>query len=141
MNETPNPEVESGDQPHSNPPNPEPTPAAGRGVFDPLTRALRQGAEDARKTAEAAAPKVKSALADAAYHLAYGGAFAVSFSMTAARLLCPEVVKAGWRDGFQHGNAAAHRFAERCTRQADTAPPAAPSPIEPIPPAPQPGLS
>src|SRR5690349_3137889 len=66
-------------------------------VVDGFRSAFRHGAEDARKAAEKAIPRVKTAAADAAYTMAYGISFAVVFQWAAVKELAPESVKSGVR--------------------------------------------
>src|SRR5260221_572663 len=81
----------------------------GKCIMDSLGSAMRKGAEDARKAAEEAIPKVKSATSDAAYWMAYGISFAAVFQWTAAKNLTPECVKSGYRDGVKAGREAAEK--------------------------------
>ena len=71
--------------------------------IDALLSALRQGAEDARKAAEQAVPRIKAAVAEADYWAAYGLAFAAVFPWTVAKNITPDTVKAGCR---AHGSPA-----------------------------------
>ncbi|MBI5386052.1 MAG: hypothetical protein HZA90_15360 [Verrucomicrobia bacterium] len=121
--------------------SPDHTPQPKPSAFDPLRRALHQGADDARAAAEAAVPKLKRWVAEAARHTAYGAAYAVAFQFTAARLLCPEVIKDGCRRGSQAGATAAERWVERMWQQKNAAA-TSPSPFaEPLSPSPQPGIA
>src|SRR6266496_1052836 len=72
-----------------------PQPQLERRAFESLRDAIRKGAEDARTAAEEAIPKVKSAVAGAAYWTAYGAAFAAVFQWTFAKGLTPEPIKSG----------------------------------------------
>ncbi len=131
MNEPSNPNVEPGgmgqqENTASNPP--EAPPVIGPCVFRPVADALKKGAADARKSAEEAAPKIRSALARAAYDVSYGLSFAAAWQYTVAKLLCPEVVKQGMKDGVRKGSEPGERFAQ--PKQADSPTPAPPGPAE-----------
>lgn len=95
-------------------------------AFDPIRRALHQGAQDARAAATAAVPIVKRALAEAARQATYGAAYAVAFQITAVKLACPDVIKDGSCRGYDAGKAAAQQVAEmmrqRRARTTETAP-------------------
>jgi hypothetical protein len=84
----------------------------GKCILDSLTSAMRKGAEDARKAAEEAIPKVKAAASDAAYWMAYGVSFAAVFQWTVAKSFTPECVKSGYRDGVKAGREAAEKWVD-----------------------------
>lgn len=85
-------------------------PQTGKGLFDSASSAFREGAEDAKRAAKEAIPKLKSAAADAVYWAGYGVAYAAVFQWTVAKQLTPESLKAGWRDGVKAGRTAAENW-------------------------------
>jgi len=108
MNETSNPNPDSGNQDTAN----QSSQSSSRHcVFESVRRAAKEGAQEARAAAEKALPKVKAALSDATYWAAYGVSFATVFSYTVVTELAPECLKAGGRDGAQAGRRAAEEFA------------------------------
>jgi hypothetical protein len=112
----------------------------GQGVFDSLASALRKGADDARKQAEEAMPKIKAAAADAAYWTAYAVSFAAVFQWTLVKQFTPESVKKGGRDGAREGKKAAEDWTNELRRKKETA--STPPPMQAAGPAgesPQPG--
>ncbi len=98
-------------------------PEPGTPVFDAVASALRQGAEHARKAAEEALPKLKSAASDAAYWTAYGVTFAAVFQWTLIKTLAPEIVKNGCLDGVKAGKDAAAKWVEQLRQRQQPAPP------------------
>jgi hypothetical protein len=85
----------------------------GRRFFEDLSTAVRRGAEDARRAAEEAIPKVKTAAADAAYWTAYGVSFAAVFEWTVLKQITPDCVKTGCNDGVRAGREAAQNWFNR----------------------------
>src|SRR5690349_11369692 len=81
-----------------------------RRACDAVFSALNKGAEDARKAAEEALPRIKAAASEAAYWTAYGTAFAAVFQWTLVKHLTPETVKSGCRDGVKAGKDAAEKW-------------------------------
>lgn len=77
----------------------------GKRSFDTMISAMRTGAEDARKAAEEAIPKIKYAASSASYWAAYGVSFAVTFQWT--------LLKVGGGDGIKVGKEAAQQWLER----------------------------
>jgi hypothetical protein len=95
---------------------PKPAPELNRtSIFDAIASAVRKGAEHARKEAEEAMPRLKTAAADAAYWTAYGVVFAGVFQWTLVKTFTPDVVKKGCRDGVKAGRDAAERWVEQMT--------------------------
>ena len=94
----------------------EETTAKANTAEHPLNRlfsAMDKGAQDARKAAEHALPRIKAAVNQADYWAGYGLSFAATFSWTLARVLTPESMKSGARDGLQCGKDAAERVIEK----------------------------
>jgi hypothetical protein len=125
----------AGNHQHQN--NSQSAPPPRTPVFDALYSAVRRGAEQARKEAEAAFPKIKSAAADAAYWTAYGASFAAVFQWTVVKHLTPQPVKSGLRDGIKTGREAAENWVAEMKRRNTappvllTAPPAEPGSVNP----------
>jgi hypothetical protein len=84
----------------------------GRGLFESLRSGLNAGAEHARKAAEEAAPKIRTAASDATYWLGFGVSYATVFSYVLAKDLAPGGMKAGFTDGAEAGKKKAEEFAE-----------------------------
>lgn len=103
-----------------------------RRFFDDLSSSIRKGAEDARKVAEDAIPKVKTAAKDAAYWTAYGVSFAAMFEWTLLKHFTPECVKAGCRDGVRSGQQRADAWVNEM-RQRQQSSPTTPPPVQPSP--------
>lgn len=132
MNETPNPNPEvnpatesaeaqnSGDQATGNaeagPKTQERGSAWGR-----LRSALNSGADEARRQAEEAAPKIKAAFGDAVYFLGYGISFGAVFSFVVAKELTPAMFKKGCREGAAAGESAADRVSTDLRQRSDDA--------------------
>jgi hypothetical protein len=81
---------------------------AGMRPIDTIINAMRTGAEDARRAAEEAIPKLKYAASRASYWAAYGASFAAAFEWTLASV--------GGREGIRAGKEAAQRWLERVKR-------------------------
>jgi hypothetical protein len=84
----------------------------GRGLFESLRSGLNAGAEQARKAAEEAAPKIKTAVSDATYWFGFGVSYAAVFSYVLAKDLAPGGMKAGFSDGAEAAKKKAEEFAE-----------------------------
>jgi hypothetical protein len=83
--------------------------------LDSLLDSLRRGAQEARRAADRALPRVKTAAAEADY---WGGlAFAASFAAALVAEVTPEAAKRGCREGSQAGKQAARNW----TREAKDA--------------------
>jgi len=101
-------ETNSNDSNSHNTPNP--NQSAPR-PFARIASAMRTGAEDARKAAEEAMPRLKEAVASAAYWAAYGVSFAAVFEWT--------LLESGCRDGVKAGKAAATKWFEGAERASE----------------------
>ena len=99
-------------------------------LFESIRSAILQGAEDARRAAEEAIPKVKAAASAATYLTVYGLAYAAVFHWTVAMQLTPDSVKEGCRDGANAGRDAAQELMRNLKRRqaeaTSTPPPAGP---------------
>lgn len=135
MNEPSNPQNETGasnsPSPDSASPEAKSQPNSPRSVLESIGTAVHRGVEDAKRTAEQAMPKIKSAAADAAYWASYGVAFAAAFQWTLAKRLTPESVKTGWREGVKAGCERADKWADQLKRREENAAAAAPQPEDP----------
>src|SRR5262249_40427775 len=98
--------------------------------FERVISAVRTGADDARKAAEQAMPKIKAAASSAAYWAAYGASFATVFEWTLLELGC--------RDGIKAGKAAAEKWFDSIK---GTRPAPAESPVAPMSERPEPGAA
>ena len=89
-------------------------------VSDSLRSAFQKAADDARKAADEAIPRIKAAAAEAAYWTSYGVTFAAVFQWTLVKGLTPESVKSGSADGAKAGKQTAERWAATAPEKTDT---------------------
>ncbi|MBI4662553.1 MAG: hypothetical protein HY735_27380 [Verrucomicrobia bacterium] len=90
-------------------------------VLESVCDAIDKGAEDARRAAEKALPKLKRALSGAVYWVGYGVGFAAVFQWTLAKNLAPERMKSGCRDGVVAGREAAEKCVDKLRQRDQTA--------------------
>jgi hypothetical protein len=109
--------------------------------FDAFFSAMRDGAEDARKAAAQAIPKIKSAAANALYWSTYGVSYAAVFQWTVAKHFTPESVKTGARDGVKAGREAAEQWIEKLRNRKDAKSTGSPAESAPTGEAVQPGIA
>lgn len=81
------------------------SPNTSNRALDSVMTAVRTGADDARKAAEEAIPKIKSAAWKATYWTAYSVSFAAAFQWA--------LVRAGGSEGLKAGREAAEGWFER----------------------------
>ncbi len=97
-------------------------PKAHQSLFDSLANAVRKGAEDARREVDQGLPHLKQAASDAAYWTAYGVCFAAVFNWTLVKIITPERVKVGCKDGVRAGREAAENWVAEMRRRNDPKP-------------------
>lgn len=101
-----NPEMTS--EPHT-----ENTSEESKPSFNNFKDALKHGADDARAKAQEAAPKLKGAIAEAAFDLAYSVAYGTVFAGAFANEFVPQSVKEGLKKGAEAGRRASEKARER----------------------------
>ena len=143
MNNTPNSNLSQ--SPDANQPgessNPQGARPSGQGVFDRLSSAVNDGANQARAAAEKAIPKVKAVVSGASYWLGYGVSFASVFSYTVAKDLAPESLKTGCKDGAEAGRKTASDLSAKLHAQSGATEASAPPDTDPSGPAVQSGAA
>jgi hypothetical protein len=88
--------------------------------FDAAFSAVRQGAEDAKRAAEKAIPRIKAAASEAAYWTAYGVTFAAIFQWELVKRFTPQPVKSGCQDGVKAGKDAADKLGSQASDKPET---------------------
>ena len=82
-------------------------------AFNNFKDAVKHGADDARAKAQEAAPKIKGAIAEAAFDLAYSVAYGTVFAGAFANEFVPQSVKEGLKKGAEAGRRASEKAREK----------------------------
>ena len=81
--------------------------------FESVAEAMRSASDDATNRAKAAAPKMKSAVADVLYDLTYGGAYGAVFLGAFVTELIPKPVRESFLKGAKAGRDTAKKAKDK----------------------------